>query len=110
MGRNKYHSLTPIVVVAVASIIIVTFTISIFPAESALSSGIAHNSTTISSSTSGKGQFKGPVAVAVDHMGNVYVADYGNNRIQKFNSNGTFITTWGELGSGNKVYFHIKNG
>ena len=95
MGRNKYHLLTPIVVAAVASIILVTF--SIFPP---IISGIARNSTSISSS--GNGQFKDPIAVAVDRMGNVYVADYGNNRIQKFNSNGTFITTWGELGSGNK--------
>ena len=32
------------------------------------------------------GNFNNPVAVAVDASGNVYVADYGNNRIQKFNS------------------------
>ena len=29
----------------------------------------------------------------------MYVADYDNNRIQKFNSNGTFITKWGSNGS-----------
>jgi tripartite motif-containing protein 71 len=27
------------------------------------------------------------------------VTDSGNNRIQKFNSNGTFLTTWGTQGS-----------
>jgi DNA-binding beta-propeller fold protein YncE len=29
----------------------------------------------------------------------VYVADTSNNRIQKFDSNGTFITKWGNTGS-----------
>ena len=33
--------------------------------------------------------------VALDSAGNVYVADTGNDRIQKFSSNGTFITKWG---------------
>ena len=32
-------------------------------------------------------------------MGNVYVADTTNNRIQKFDSNGNYITQWGTLGS-----------
>ena len=27
------------------------------------------------------------------------MADFGNNRIQKFNSNGTFITKWGSDGT-----------
>ena len=30
----------------------------------------------------------------------MYVADSGNNRIQKFDSNGTFITKWGSYGTG----------
>ena len=45
------------------------------------------------------GQFDLPVGVALDSSGNIYVAEYGNNRIQKFNSNGTFITKWGTFGS-----------
>ena len=40
-----------------------------------------------------------PTGVAVDSSGNVYVADNGNNRIQKFNSNGKFITKWGSYGT-----------
>jgi len=38
-------------------------------------------------------------AVAVDREGRVYVADH-NYRIQKFDSNGTFIAKWGSQGNG----------
>ncbi|WP_440950782.1 PKD domain-containing protein [Methanosphaerula subterraneus] len=48
---------------------------------------------------SGDGQFGAtwgvPYGVAVDDANNVYVADFGNKRIQKFTSTGTFITKWG---------------
>src|SRR6266571_4521585 len=44
---------------------------------------------------SGDGQFNGPAGVAVDASGNVYVADYGNHRVQKFTDTGTFLTQWG---------------
>ncbi len=47
------------------------------------------------------GQFRDPSGIAVDHFGNVYVADYSNYRIQKFDSNGNFITKWGSYGTGN---------
>jgi DNA-binding beta-propeller fold protein YncE len=33
--------------------------------------------------------------------GSVYVADTGNNRIQQFSHNGTFISTWGSEGNTN---------
>ena len=49
---------------------------------------------------SGDGQFAYPYGVAVDSSGNVYVTDMNNNRIQKFNSSGTFILKWGSYGSG----------
>lgn len=44
---------------------------------------------------SGGGQFSSPEGVETDHSGRVYVADTGNNRIQKFSANGRFILTWG---------------
>ena len=47
------------------------------------------------SSGSGNGQFSNPGQVAVDSSGNVYVADAANNRVQKFTSDGVFITSWG---------------
>jgi len=40
-----------------------------------------------------------PHDIAVDSSGNVYVAEQGNFRIQKFDSQGNFITSWGSAGS-----------
>src|SRR5439155_13270100 len=37
-----------------------------------------------------------PSGVATDGNGNIYVADTGNSRIQKFDANGTFLTAWGD--------------
>src|SRR5207249_4601998 len=48
---------------------------------------------------SGDGQLQLPYGVAADAAGNVYVADYGNNRIQQFSSTGTYHTQWGSNGS-----------
>ncbi len=51
------------------------------------------------SSGTADGQFScpmGPDGVAVDPVsGNIYVSDFNNDRIQEFNSDGTFITKWG---------------
>lgn len=43
------------------------------------------------------GQLNGPSGLALDNEGNVYVADSGNNRIQKFTSDGEFLETFGTL-------------
>jgi len=48
----------------------------------------------------GDGQFFEPEGVAVDSSGNVYVVGRSNDRIQKFDSNGTFLDKWGSSGSG----------
>ncbi|WP_243400930.1 6-bladed beta-propeller [Leptospira levettii] len=37
------------------------------------------------------GQFRGPSSICFDPLGNLYVADSGNGRIQKFNQNGQFV-------------------
>jgi DNA-binding beta-propeller fold protein YncE len=40
-----------------------------------------------------------PAGIVLDIKGNVYVADFGNNRIQKFDENGKLVAQWGSLGS-----------
>ena len=48
----------------------------------------------------GAGQFVNPEALAVDDSGYVYVADFSNNRVQKFTLSGAFVREWGVAGSG----------
>ena len=51
---------------------------------------------------SGNGQFKQPnLGIATDSEGNIWVADTENNRIQKFNSKGEYLSQFGKEGSGN---------
>lgn len=51
------------------------------------------------SAGSGDGEFAGAFDVAVDTSGNVYVADYSNHRIQKFDSAGAYLIQWGSNGT-----------
>jgi len=46
----------------------------------------------------GPGQFNVPHAIAIDSRGRLFVADRDNNRIQIFDSNGTFIDEWTQFG------------
>ena len=46
----------------------------------------------------GAGEFNGPYAVATDGVGDVYVLDSRNNRVQKLSSTGRFLGMWGRNG------------
>lgn len=47
----------------------------------------------------GSGQFSRPRGIAVDRKGNIYVADTGNARVQKFDPSGTFVAALGKTGT-----------
>jgi aldose sugar dehydrogenase len=54
-------------------------------------------------------RFNAPEGIAVDRRGNVYVVDTGNNRIQKFSANGTFLGKFGSFGT-NDTSFDAPEG
>jgi hypothetical protein len=49
----------------------------------------------------GNGQFNSPKGIAINGSGFVYIADFGNNRIQVFTKNGVYVRQWGSAGAGN---------
>ena len=46
------------------------------------------------------GQFYKPFDISLDSNGNVYVADSGNHRIQKYSQDGEFLASYGRKGQG----------
>jgi len=56
-----------------------------------------------------KGQFKIPHSLTVDIFGNVYVTDTGNNRVEKFSSNGTLRKQWGSQGTGDGQFNQLHD-
>lgn len=55
------------------------------------------------------GHFSHPQFVAVGDDGSIYVSDLGNKRVQKFSSNGDYITEWGQSGK-QPGEFHYPSG
>ena len=53
----------------------------------------------------GDGEFRFPAGVAVASDGSVYVSDPYNNRIQKFTSEGVFVSKWGTRGTGDGEFW-----
>ena len=52
------------------------------------------------SAGSDTGEFDRPRGMCTDRLGCVYVCDYGNKRVQKFDSLGNFVMMFGDSGSG----------
>jgi hypothetical protein len=52
-------------------------------------------------SGSGDGELLFPMALDLSKNGNIYVPDIGNDRINKYDSSGSFILSWGSKGTGN---------
>jgi DNA-binding beta-propeller fold protein YncE len=50
------------------------------------------------------GQLRSPWGIAVGGAGDVYVTDTGNQRVQKFDRDGGFITQWGGFGGGDSQF------
>jgi DNA-binding beta-propeller fold protein YncE len=77
--------------------------VSCLPALSIASMAPATPTFVLSWGTAGPsaGQFNQPSGIATDPLGNVYVADRYNNRIQAFDRFGNLIRQWGAPGSGN---------
>ncbi len=49
---------------------------------------------------SGNGQFNAPVALSINQStGNMYVSDFGNNRVEELNSKGEYVRVWGKEGT-----------
>ena len=50
-----------------------------------------------------EGQFDSPTGMCVDGNGNIWVADTGNGRIEKFSPKGTFVTSIGQFEAPNGI-------
>lgn len=48
---------------------------------------------------SGSGQLNYPTDIAFDSVGNIYVTEYNNKRVQKFDPDGTSLAVWGISGN-----------
>ena len=57
----------------------------------------------------GNGQFSLPVTIIMDSKGNLIVNERGNSRIQKFDSNGTFLLKFGSAGKGDGQFSEIEH-
>jgi len=76
----------------------------IFAEEAAAQLLILKPAYEISRAGSKVGELLNPQGMAVDPAGNVYVADTGNNRLQKFSPDGKFLAQIGGLGSGRQQF------
>jgi sugar lactone lactonase YvrE len=58
---------------------------------------------------SAPGEFDTPHAIAIDSRGRVFVGDRGNNRIQVFDPNGTFLEEWKQFSRPSGIYIDAND-
>jgi streptogramin lyase len=58
---------------------------------------------------SGRGEFDTPHTLAMDSQGRLFVGDRGNNRIQIFDQQGTFLDEWKQFGRPSGIYIEEGN-
>ena len=51
------------------------------------------------SNEGGSVTFSGPNAIAIDSQDNVYLTEFGGDRVQKFTPDGVFLAQWGGRGA-----------
>jgi tripartite motif-containing protein 71 len=69
---------------------------------------VCTNSCKAGISGTGSGQLSGPLGVAIDSSGNVWVVDSGNSRVEEFSSEGAYIKSVGSKGSGKTEFKEPK--
>lgn len=64
----------------------------------------AYSVKTFGGSGNGEGLFNNPRYIDADGLGNIYVADYDNGRIQRFDSDGVYQDGWSASDTGELIY------
>src|SRR5436190_130476 len=97
-GRTYLHALSALVIASSATAIVAAL-----PPSSAASTGPVTPTFQLNIGSAGvvAGAVNDPYGVGIDALGNVYVADRFNYRIDVFDRVGHFLFMWGSNGSGN---------
>ena len=101
LHRKVAIILSPIIVLTPLLIIFVFF-------SKPVASSTVNLITEWGTSGTGNSQFGAASSIAIDASDNVYVADTGNDRIQKFSSSGAFSFAFGANGTGNGQFTNPK--
>lgn len=70
---------------------------------------VVASGSTAGTAGSNVGQLNNPQDIAVGLNGDVYVVDGSNHRVNKYDSDGAFLLTWGSLGGGDGMFTYPTN-
>src|SRR5712692_9085052 len=96
---NSILRKTTSVVLGLLTLVLVGF-LTISHPQAASSGGNVARVRRVNSLTTGVGELRQAFSVTVDDSGNVYVADTGNHRIVKLDSEGKAVASFGHFGKG----------